>query len=122
MRIICLLLGGPERRIRDERGRTWLFEDHSYCGPAVIGRRSGDPISKQPSERSPFWRAVSLWARQGKRVRGDVAVWHEPPPLRVKHVGGQDYLVLPDQAEGVDYELSRQEIVVDGHGLRRRDG
>ena len=117
IRPICFLLGGPTLTITDESGRRWCFEDHPYCGPSVVGKRSGAPLVLQPRGRSPFWRAVSLWARQGKRSRGAVAVWDEPPRLRVQHMGGRNYRVLQHQAKGVDYEFSRRRIVGARHGL-----
>jgi hypothetical protein len=52
--------------VLDERGRTWRFEMHPYCGPIVLGAR-GDPLSRQPGSRSPFWPAFEKWQQAHPR-------------------------------------------------------
>ena len=65
-------------------GRRWFFEDSDMFGPAVIGKRDWQPVSRQPGERSRFWDAFSMWRKAGRPVRGTgrikVAVWSEPQP------------------------------------------
>lgn len=55
---------------------TWLFDFSEHSGPVVVGRR-GEPVA-QPGPRSPFWRAVTFWAQQGRQVRPDgLCIWRE---------------------------------------------
>ncbi len=78
---VCLLVGGPTRSIR-AGGKTWQFEDNHRFGPAVL-LRDGSIKPSQPGERSPFWKAVSLWAQQGRRLNDDGSCrWdHAPEPI-----------------------------------------
>ncbi|HYE89519.1 MAG TPA: hypothetical protein VEA38_00810 [Terriglobales bacterium] len=75
---VCVLLGGPTYRIVDAHGREWSFEDHRYCGPSALNRRTGEPLLNQPPAHSPFWEAVTLWAQQGRRAENGVAFWERP--------------------------------------------
>lgn len=84
-------LGGPTRQIIDGKGRSWHFEDHPYCGPAVTGRK-GNIKDKQPPESSPFWDAVSWWCQQGKQVGPTgLCVWAKPRGVKLVHLGGKNY-------------------------------
>ena len=67
MKIIHVSYAGPFHKIIDTSGKEWLFEMHNYCGPIAL-KKDGDPRAKQPSEKSKFWIAVTLWAQQGKKV------------------------------------------------------
>lgn len=70
--------------IVDEAGKQWKFEDSDRFGPFILGQK-GDPLSKQPGERSPFWRAHSVWVQQGRRLEdGKNCGWEEPKPTTVK--------------------------------------
>lgn len=60
----------------------------------IVLNGAGGVDSKQPGERSPFWKAWSAWNDQGKRLAGDVCVWDEPAPCVVEHMGGRHYRVL----------------------------
>lgn len=62
---------GPERWLSCA-GKLWLFEDHHYCGPIVLTRKTGEPATNQPPENSLFWTHVNTWYQQGKRTK-DVA-------------------------------------------------
>ncbi|WP_298705454.1 hypothetical protein [uncultured Variovorax sp.] len=98
---MILLAGGPDHRIADAAQAEWAFEMHPTCGPAALDR-NGAVAERQPGPRSPFWRAVTLWAMQGRRV--DVAgrcIWDEPPPIRVVHVAGRQHVVLPETPEAI---------------------
>lgn len=75
MMIACLLIGGPAQEIY-ARGRCFYFEWHSYCGPTLVSRLTGEPRVIQPGPRSPFWDAAQAWHDQGKRVKEGVAVWN----------------------------------------------
>lgn len=62
-------------------GKLYFFEWHYYCGPTVLSRKTQDPLTKQPGERSPFWRIAVWWKDQGCRVVDGVAQWDEPPKV-----------------------------------------
>ena len=97
MQTICMLFGGPDRRIVDGKGKTWRFEDHPYCGPSVVDMH-GDPKDEQPPEGSPFWDAVTHWAQQGKRLaNGNWCVWDKPTPQKLRHIGGMYYMLVTDK-------------------------
>jgi len=97
-----ILLGGPTLFITDAKGKEWRFEDHPYCGPSVVDKHDM-PLDNQPSEKSPFWTAINLWLAQGKPSKCDngktVATWTPPKPVRMKHIGGRHYMLVPDESE-----------------------
>lgn len=117
MQIVCLLYGGPARKIFDRMNRVWQFEDHPQCGPSVVDRH-GDPLTNQPPESSPFWEAVNLWYAQGKRTKPPVGkdvwcVWDRPTMRKMRHLGGKHYqLVTDDEASnaGVTGLAPEQEV------------
>ena len=91
MKVIHISFGGPDRKIRDATGRVWKFEMHPRFGPIVLDRR-GDPVDKQPGERSPFWTAVDLWAKQGGVIGADgFCAWKAEPEPDLVHLGGRNY-------------------------------
>lgn len=84
------LIGGPTLKI-SVNGKIISFEDHSYCGPSALSKRTGDPLRHQPPG---FLNAATLWCQQGKRVENGLCVWdHEPEPI-TKHMGGKHYKVI----------------------------
>lgn len=72
-----LSMSGPTLTI-DVAETVYRFEWSRRFGPAVLGKR-GEILSKQPSERSPFWKAIGDWQKQGCWVRGEECVY-EPIP------------------------------------------
>ncbi|WP_454909791.1 hypothetical protein [Variovorax gossypii] len=116
---MILLAGGQDHRIIDAAKAEWVFEMHPTCGPAVLDRH-GAVADRQPGSRSPFWRAVTLWAMQGRRVDTDGrCIWDEPPPIRVAHVAGRQHVVLPETPEAIaagsglyPMDLRRIEVLV----------
>lgn len=86
----------PDRKIRDQVGVQFTFEDHPQFGPFVLDKR-GDPKSKQPGERASFWKVYQWWAEQGKTVGDDgFCVWKEPAPTyRIEHIVGRHYIIVP---------------------------
>lgn len=52
----------------DDAGKAWRFEFSEYGGPLVLGR-NGDPLRKQPPERSPFWPAFAVWLAARKKEK-----------------------------------------------------
>ncbi|HEX2879875.1 MAG TPA: hypothetical protein VHO25_10125 [Polyangiaceae bacterium] len=68
MKLGCLLLGGPQYGI-EIGGESYSFEMHPQLGPlpkADLGHKH------------EFWRAASLWVKQGERVENGIAIWEEP--------------------------------------------
>jgi hypothetical protein len=57
-----LTTSGPAHTITDATGRAWRFELHHYCGPIVL-RQDGEPKTRQPGSRSPFWPAFEAWSK-----------------------------------------------------------
>ena len=68
MDVIHISYGGPDYYII-AGGRVWFFEDHPYCGPCVLDKRTKDPVKNQPDEKSPFWKAVTNWYQSGKKTK-----------------------------------------------------
>lgn len=67
MKLIHIDVGGPVYSIR--WGKIgWTFEMHRYCGPVVVHPRTHEPKDVQPAERSGFWKAVTMWDKQGRRA------------------------------------------------------
>lgn len=86
-------LAGPERKIV-VRGKTYRFEMHPYCGPALL-REDGEPRANQfaPAHKR-FWDAVSLWAQQGERVdSAGLCVYDEPEPVEWEWRGNRKCVV-----------------------------
>lgn len=65
--MIHICWAGPFYHIIDYDGKDWYFEMHHYCGPATL-RKDGEPMKRQPGEKSPFWFVVTDWAQQGQEV------------------------------------------------------
>lgn len=58
---MCFRCGAlRDHTVTDARGRVWIFEMHHFCGPMVL-RQDGEPCSRQPGSRSPFWPAFEAW-------------------------------------------------------------
>lgn len=88
---IHISMGGPDRKIRDQAGKGFTFEDHPRFGPFVLNKR-GDPKPKQPGQRASFWRVYAWWCEQGKTIDADgFCVWIEPPKPKLIHLGGRHY-------------------------------
>lgn len=58
--------------------QEWLIEWHYYFGPCRLNKRTGDPLAKQPAEKSRFWLVAQWWKDQGAKVVDGVGVWQEP--------------------------------------------
>ena len=68
MRLIHISWAGPEYWIA-VGDKIMRFEDHHYCGPIVVGNKTGDPLDNQPDERHKFWLHYDAWAKQGKKTK-----------------------------------------------------
>lgn len=51
-------------------GKHFTFEDSDRFGPVVLNS-DGDPASRQPGARSPFWNAHRHWVDGGRRLQAD---------------------------------------------------
>lgn len=116
LRGACILHGGPIYTIDGIR-----FEMHPHFGPAVVSKRDGRVLESQPGPRHRFWRAVTLWAQQGRRVTAEGACIYEVPrePQTVCLVG-RHYVEVP---EGRDPPLDilgpgEHQLLVDASGGR----
>ena len=66
-------VGGPTYTIQVE-GKYHYFELPAFCALFVCNK-DGDP-RKEPGPRHAFWKAVSLWQKQGKRVDSNmICIW-----------------------------------------------
>lgn len=93
MKTIHISYGGPDRRIKDATGKVWRFEMHPHPGPAVRDARD-ELADQQPGERSLFFQAVNLWARQGGVIGPDgLCTWRPEPEPRLAHLGGRNYAI-----------------------------
>ena len=63
--LICIMTGGELYQIHVD-GVWILFEDHHYCGPMPLDKRTLDERKLGP--RHHFWAAVSAWYLGGKKT------------------------------------------------------
>lgn len=90
--ILCSFSDGGIYRI-NVGGRLYHFDFSERFGPTVVGGR-GQEV-KQPGHKNDFWRAVSLWANQGKRKDDTgMCVWTEPKPPVVKRLSKSSYFLV----------------------------
>ena len=68
----CIKFGGaimcgchPVHEGRDSRGKLWRWEFHPYCGPFFL-REDGEPLARQPGERSLAWEAFEKKKKGGE--------------------------------------------------------
>jgi len=90
------------------KGKQYRFGDSDRFGP-FLANRHGDPIANPyPAERSPFWRAHRLWAKQGRRLAPDGAmcVWDEPPPNTWCQRGRARFLISFSDDDAAYVEVS----------------
>ena len=76
------------------------FEWPEMWGPSAITK--GGKI-RDLSHRHPFWRAVSLWNLQGRRVEDGEAVWHEPRKMIILKQIGRHIIEAIDGEEGENW-------------------
>jgi hypothetical protein len=50
-------------------GNPMVFEDHNYCGPIVLHKKTHEPLERQPDERHTFWLHYQAWVNQGKKIK-----------------------------------------------------
>lgn len=77
-----------------------LFEWSEMFGPLPVRKGGKERVL---SHRHKFWRIVSLWNLQGRRIESGECIWHEPRQPVLKHLGGRNYLIIEDGEEGHDW-------------------
>jgi len=92
-------VGGPTLQIVVGT-KVYGFEMHPYLGPCPVTNRGAE---RKLGNRHPFWAAASLWAEQGRQVEDGFCVWRMPPPPKLQHLGGRQYLVIHNsESEGLE--------------------
>lgn len=99
-RIFIDCFGGDEFLI-EVRGKMIRFEWSDRFGPMPV-KKGGEEL-RSVGPRHPFWRAVSLWNLQGRRLKGQTAIWHEPKKPVLEHLGGRHYRVIEDGEKWHDW-------------------
>lgn len=95
--VVCILQGGPVYQIDGIS-----FEWNERFGPAVVDKRE-EILDKQPGPRHRFWKAVTWWAQQGRRLTAEgICIYDEPKPLRLVRLAGRQYVEVPDGQEPED--------------------
>jgi hypothetical protein len=91
-RIMIDCFGSGEYLI-DVRGKSVRFDWSDQFGPLPINKDGSEALSIKHNH--PFWRAVSLWNLQGRRLEGNRAIWHEPrkPVYELKDGGGRNRII-----------------------------
>lgn len=100
--IDCFGAGGYEIEVK---GEVVLFDWSERFGPLPVTKGGSE---RHLSHRHPFWRAVSLWSVQGKRLDGKRAIWHEPKrpmtrPGRIPGVRGVQQIIVEEGEVGWDW-------------------
>lgn len=90
MNIIHISCGDPTVYRISAGGKIYNFEWHRYCGPIAV-RKDGSECVNQPEA---FLHAASQWNAQGRKIDGDLCVWHEDPEMITKHIGGRHHVVV----------------------------
>ncbi len=80
------------------QGRGFYFVFNPGIRPIVVTRRGS--AASQPAGRHPFWRAVALWERQGRRITAEgLCSWDEPKIVPSRPAGGGRRILEGAQAE-----------------------
>jgi hypothetical protein len=81
----------PDRKIRDQSGAQFTFEDNPRFGP-FITNTDGSIKDKQPGTRASFWTVYQWWLEQGKAIDDDgFCMWTAPPVKKLVWLGGRNY-------------------------------
>jgi hypothetical protein len=99
-RVMIDSFGGGDYAI-EVRGKLISFEWSEMFGPLPLRRDGSEMRSVGPNH--PFWRAVSLWNLQGRRLDNKRAIWHEPKKPVLRHIAGRHYEVIEDGEPGYDW-------------------
>lgn len=82
------------------------FEFTERFGPVVVNRRTGAILDNQPGPRARFWKDVTLWNEQGRRVTPDgECIFEIPKEPEMVCIAGRHYVEVP---EGETPEATRR--------------
>lgn len=97
-------------------GVDYKFEDSDRFGPALVSEIGDILEDPYPPEKCEFWRAHSIWIRQGRRVEGEKCIWNEPKPLIIRHTGGRHWAVVDGgEEDAIVIKLNR-----DGQPVKKK--
>lgn len=103
-RVFIDCFGGGDYRI-DVRGKTIRFEWSEQFGPMPVNRDGSE--ARSIKHNHPFWRIVSLWNLQGRRIENGMCIWHEPrkPVYEIEKRGRSNVItkVIDPGEEGWDW-------------------
>ena len=101
---ICIDYWGAGPFVIEARDRSFRFEDSDRFGPATI-KKNGDPTTRQPAERSPFWPAHRAWKEQGRRLADDgrTCIYDPLRPTLYRRIRGRNVEVVEEGDEGGDW-------------------
>ena len=87
--VACILTGEDPISIVDHRGTTHLFERLKFGGIVWLNKK-GEELASDPGLDA--WWSAEWWREQGERLdKTGRAIWEEPPPRRMRHLGGSHY-------------------------------
>ena len=92
--------GGDTLQIETSKGWV-LFSWSDQFGP--LPENKNGSVRDLP-DNHPFWKTVSFWCVQGKRLdHGNHAVWHWPKSPVTRHLSGRHWEVIEPGEEGWDW-------------------
>ncbi len=99
----CMDSWGAGPFLIEVHGKFYRFEDSDRFSPTILGK-NGDPISRQPGERNPFWTAHHQWVNQGRRTADDgiACIYDAPEPTLYRKEGRRNIIVKAGE-EGGDF-------------------
>lgn len=85
-------------------GKLYTFEDSDRFGPLILNK-SGEPLSKQPGKRHPFWAAHLAWVKQGRQTDEDrkTCLWTPLKPTTFFRLGRKLSIVVEHGDEDGGY-------------------
>lgn len=96
----CIDIGSPTLRIR-AGDQIYAFEIINSGGLVVLDDK--DDPAPDPPKKSPFWRAVELWRRQGMTVDdAGVCVYGPAPQQRYRKIGNILIQMSSDEPDDAD--------------------
>ncbi len=63
----------------------FVFEDSDRFGPALVDRKTGDPINEMIPPKSPFWKAYERWRKEGRKTTEGKPLGTRREPLPVQY-------------------------------------
>lgn len=95
---------GCEEFVIEVNGEHIPFDWSDQFGPLPLKKdRQGRAVGEKVlGPRHQFWRAVSWWRLQGRRVENGLAIWHRPKP-DIYEKRGRHLFVLQHGEPGWDW-------------------